>query len=58
VGLISGSTQRIAVAEYYTQKYAGPFNQSPHGSAMLATSLPNQMWCNPATLGLTLPGTP
>ncbi len=58
VGLISGSTQRIAVGEYYTQKYAGPFNQSPHGSAMLAASVPNQLWCNPATLGLSLPGTP
>ena len=47
VGLISGSTQRIPLREYYTQKYAGPAGQNPHGSGMLATSLPNQMWCNP-----------
>ena len=47
VGLISGSTQRIPIAEFYTQKYAGPYNQNPHGSGMQAQSLPNQIWCNP-----------
>jgi prepilin-type N-terminal cleavage/methylation domain-containing protein len=47
VGLISGSTQRIALRLYYTQAYAGPKAQNPHGSAMLPTSVPNQIWCNP-----------
>jgi prepilin-type N-terminal cleavage/methylation domain-containing protein len=47
VGLISGSTQRILYKEWYTQKYAGPPNQNPHGSGMIFTFLPNQLWCNP-----------
>ena len=47
LGLISGSTERISVKFWYTQRYAGPPNQSPHGSGMMAGSTPNQVWCNP-----------
>src|SRR5258706_770979 len=47
VGLISGSTERISLKFWYTQKYAGPPNQSPHGSGMMAGSTRNQVWCNP-----------
>jgi prepilin-type N-terminal cleavage/methylation domain-containing protein len=49
VGVISGSTQVINVADWYSQTYAGPQNQSTHGSAMMATSVPNQAWCDPGT---------
>jgi prepilin-type N-terminal cleavage/methylation domain-containing protein len=50
VGLISGSTTKIPVAQFFTQRYAGPYNQNPHGSGMQATSVPNDIWCNPGTL--------
>jgi len=49
VGLISGSTESLRYADFYTQKYAGPAGQNPHGSGMLASSVPNQIWCNPGT---------
>jgi prepilin-type N-terminal cleavage/methylation domain-containing protein len=49
VGLISGSTRSIRLKDYYTTAYAGPANQSPHGSGMPAGALPNDMWCNPGT---------
>jgi hypothetical protein len=49
VGLISGSTETLRYTDFYTQKYAGPAGQNPHGSGMLASSLPNQIWCNPGT---------
>ena len=44
VGLISGSTERLNVKLYFTQRYAGPAApaQNPHGSGMFPTSLPNQ----------------
>lgn len=47
VGLISGSTQNVRLTDWYSQTYAGPANQNPHGSGMLAASVPNQVWCNP-----------
>ena len=47
VGLISGSTYGIKVADWYSQGYAGPPNQNPAGSGMNAASLPNNAWCNP-----------
>ena len=47
VGLISGSTTRIPVIQYFSQRYAGPYNQNPHGSGMQAASVPNDLWCNP-----------
>ncbi len=50
VGLISGSTQRIAVKDWFSQQFAGPASQNPHGSGMLLRSTPNQVWCNPGTL--------
>ena len=50
VGLVSGSTQRIALRDYFSQLYAGPIAQSPHGSGMLPKTTPNQCWCNPGTL--------
>ena len=49
VGLISGSTRSIPLKLYYTQAYAGPAGQNPHGSGMQPGSLPNDMWCNPGT---------
>jgi len=49
VGLISGSTQTLKVSEWYSQAYAGPVGQNPHGSGMNAASVPNQAWCNPGT---------
>src|SRR5260370_12891335 len=58
VGLVSGTTQRIRLALYYTQQYAGPPGQNPHGSGMQAGSTPNQMWCDPGTLNMTSPGLP
>ena len=50
VGLVSGSTTKIAVKQFFTQRYAGPYNQNPHGSAMLPASVPNDVWCNPGKL--------
>lgn len=47
VGLVSGSTQKIQLAQWYTTKYAGPPNQNPQGSGMTAGTTPNQVWCNP-----------
>jgi hypothetical protein len=50
VGLISGSTTKIQVKQYFTQRYAGPYNQNPHGSGMQPASVPNDIWCNPGKL--------
>ena len=49
IGLISGSTQTVKVQDWYSQSYAGPAGLGTHGSGMLATSVPNQAWCNPGT---------
>ena len=49
VGLVSGSTQRIAVKDWFSQQFAGPPSQNPHGSQMLPRTTPNQVWCNPGT---------
>ncbi len=46
VGLISGSTEKIKIAQWYSNKYAGP-NPS-RGTTIPGTALPNQVWCNPA----------
>ena len=49
VGLVSGSTQRIAVKDWFSQRFAGPTPQAPHGSGMQLRTTPNQAWCNPGT---------
>ena len=49
VGLVSGSTQQIPVKLYFSQLYAGPYQQNPHGSGMNPGTTPNQVWCNPGT---------
>jgi prepilin-type N-terminal cleavage/methylation domain-containing protein len=48
VGLVSGSTEKIMLAQYYSNKYAGA--QGSRGAGIPAASLPNQMWCNPGKL--------
>jgi prepilin-type N-terminal cleavage/methylation domain-containing protein len=51
VGLVSGSTEKIKLQQYYSNKYAGA--QGQRGAGIPTTSLPNQLWCNPGTrLGL------
>ncbi len=45
VGLISGSTEKIAVAQWYSSKYAG--TATMRGATIPAGGLPNQVWCNP-----------
>ena len=45
VGLVSGSTQNIMVADWYSDGYAGAAGQ--RGTLIPATMLPNQCWCNP-----------
>jgi prepilin-type N-terminal cleavage/methylation domain-containing protein len=50
VGLVSGSTEKIKLAQYYSNKYAGM--KGSYGAQMPVDSLPNQSWCNPGkTLG-------
>jgi len=47
VGLISGSTERLAVKEWYNNRgeFAGAAGQ--RGKGIPFTSLPNRAWCNP-----------
>jgi prepilin-type N-terminal cleavage/methylation domain-containing protein len=45
VGLISGSTEKIRVSEWYSNKYAG--QKASRGAGIPAAGLPNQVWCNP-----------
>jgi prepilin-type N-terminal cleavage/methylation domain-containing protein len=45
VGLVSGSTEKLLLAQYYSNKYAG--QQGLRGSGIPAAGLPNQCWCNP-----------
>jgi prepilin-type N-terminal cleavage/methylation domain-containing protein len=47
VGLVGGSTERIALKFYYSDRYAGAEGQ--RGQNIPNGLLPNQMWCNPAT---------
>lgn len=47
VGLISGSTQTLRVADWYSVAYAGPAGLN--GASIPARDLPNQCWCNPGT---------
>jgi prepilin-type N-terminal cleavage/methylation domain-containing protein len=47
VGLVSGSTEKITVSQWYTDKYAG--TKHAYGANMPANVLPNQVWCNPIT---------
>ena len=56
VGLVSGSTQKIKVAQWYSSRYAGASGQ--RGTGLPAGALPNQVWCNPGTLGMSQPGLP
>lgn len=46
VGLVSGSTEKIKLVQYYSNKYAGA--EQSRGSAIPVDALPNQCWCNPA----------
>ena len=45
VGLVSGSTEKIKLAQWYSSKYAG--TQGDRGSSIPTSALPNQCWCNP-----------
>jgi len=45
VGLVSGSTEKIKLVQYYSNKYAGA--QAQRGMQIPAAGLPNQCWCNP-----------
>jgi len=45
VGLVSGSTEKIKVIQYYSNKYAGA--QGSRGAQIPGPALPNQIWCNP-----------
>jgi prepilin-type N-terminal cleavage/methylation domain-containing protein len=45
VGLVSGSTEKIRLSLYYSNRYAGA--QGQRGGGIPADGLPNQMWCNP-----------
>jgi prepilin-type N-terminal cleavage/methylation domain-containing protein len=45
VGLISGSTERIAYKTWYNNTMAGA--QGNRGSGIPANQLPNRLWCNP-----------
>jgi prepilin-type N-terminal cleavage/methylation domain-containing protein len=47
VGLVSGSTRRISLRNYYTSLLAGVEGQ--RGNGIPASMLPNDMWCNPGT---------
>jgi prepilin-type N-terminal cleavage/methylation domain-containing protein len=48
VGLVSGSTERIAVRRWYsnTDEFAGV--QGQRGAGIAPNRLPNRAWCNPA----------
>lgn len=46
VALVSGSTQKIQVAQYFSNQYAGAAGQ--RGASIPVGGLPNQCWCNPA----------
>jgi prepilin-type N-terminal cleavage/methylation domain-containing protein len=46
VGLVSGSTQKLQVAQYFSNTYAGAASQ--RGATIPVSALPNQCWCNPA----------
>jgi prepilin-type N-terminal cleavage/methylation domain-containing protein len=45
LGLVSGSTEKIKLVQYYSNKYAGTEGQ--RGASIPAGLLPNQSWCNP-----------
>jgi prepilin-type N-terminal cleavage/methylation domain-containing protein len=45
VGLVSGSTEKIKLVQYYSNKYAGV--AYGRGQQIPASALPNQCWCNP-----------
>jgi prepilin-type N-terminal cleavage/methylation domain-containing protein len=45
VGLAAGSTEKIKLDQYYSDKYAGV--KDGYGLQMNPASLPNQCWCNP-----------
>jgi len=47
VGLASGSTEKIKVVQWYSNKYAG--QKGSRGATIPAGGLPNQVWCNPGT---------
>jgi hypothetical protein len=46
VGLISGSTERIAYNNWYNNYMAG--TEGSRGTAIPANLLPNRLWCNPS----------
>jgi prepilin-type N-terminal cleavage/methylation domain-containing protein len=48
VGLVSGSTEKIVLSQYYSTRYAGA--QGQRGAGIPISGLPNQMWCNPGKL--------
>ena len=53
VGLVSGSTEKIPVAQWYSNKYAGA--SGSRGAGIPGQALPNQCWCNPGKPNSGLP---
>lgn len=47
IGLIGGSTERIAIPEYYGNQFAGV--RGNRGASIPIAMLPNRSWCNPKT---------
>jgi len=47
VGVVSGTTRRINLRDYYGNLYAGAPGQ--RGTQIPINQLPNDMWCNPGT---------
>ena len=47
VGLVSGSTRRIPLRDYYSNRYAG--GSGLRGNGIPQNQLPNDLWCNPGT---------
>ena len=47
VGLVSGTTQTIKVADWYTSAFAGAAGS--RGTGIPASALPNPVWSNPGT---------
>ena len=47
VGLVSGSTRRIPLREYYSSRFAGAPGQ--RGGSIPPSQLPNDLWCNPGS---------
>jgi prepilin-type N-terminal cleavage/methylation domain-containing protein len=56
IGIISGSTERIRVAEWFGNNFAGALGGT--GQSIPAALLPNRAWCNPAKANGLPPSVP